>query len=124
MVDMPKEPNLFDTLNAINKKIPTYKYSKKHATGYMLMLWLSHSPECMPFVEKLNERMFTMTDEQIFAALFKGIPKNTRRFLKWDKGVKDKKLGKKKEDTIQQLKDEHGFSDYEARTIFKLYVDR
>lgn len=113
---------LFDCLNAVNLKHPNYKYNKKDCSGYMLLLWLSHSPSCMTFVDKLNERLFGMPDELVFAALFKGIPKS-KRFIKWDKGVKDKALTKKKEKIIQGLKDNHGMSDYEAKTLFKRYID-
>lgn len=113
---------LFDCLNAVNLKNPTYKYNKKDCSGYMLLLWLSHSPSCMDYVDKLNERLFGMPDELVFAALYKGIPKG-KRFIKWDKGNKDKALTKTKEKIIQGLKDNHGMSDFEARTLFKRYVD-
>ena len=113
---------LFECLNAINLKNPSYKYNKKDCSGYMLLLWLSHSPSCMPLVDKLNERLFSMSDEVIFAALFKGVSKD-KRFIKWDKGIKDKKLTKKKEKIIQGLKDNHGMSEFEAHTLFKRYID-
>ena len=113
---------LFDCLNAINLKDPKYKYNKKDCSGYMLLLWMSHSPSCMPIVEKLNERLFGMSDELVFAALYKGIPRG-KRYIKWDKGLKDKALGKKKESIIQGLMDTHEFSRFEAHTLFKRYID-
>lgn len=112
---------LFDCLDAINRKTP-YKYNKKDCSGYMLLLWMSHSSSCMEYIEKLNERLFSMPDELVYAALYKGIPK-AKRFLKWDKGTKDKGLLKKQEAIVQGLKDNHGFSDYEALTVYKRYID-
>ena len=88
----------------------------------MLLLWLSHSPSCIEYVDKLNERLFNMPDELIFTALYKGIPKG-KRYIKWDKGLKDKALLKKKQKIVQGLKDTHGFSDFEAHTLFKRYID-
>lgn len=113
---------LFDCLNAINLKTPSYKYNKKDCNGYMLLLWLSHSPSCMDIVNKLNERLFDMPDQLIFAALYKGVERS-KRYIKWDKGVKDKNLTKKKEKIIQGLMDTHGFSEFEAHTLFKRYID-
>lgn len=113
---------LFNCLNAINQKIPSYKYNKKDCTAYMLMLWLSHDRGCLPYIDKLNERLFEMPDELVFAALFKSIP-NGKRFIKWDKGIKDKELTKKKEDIIKTLQDDYGFSKFEAKTLFKRYID-
>lgn len=113
---------LFECLNAVNLKTPVYKYNKKDCSGYMLLLWLSHSPSCIEYVNKLNERLFDMPDELVFAALFKGIPRD-KRFIKWDKGSKDKALTKKKEKIIQGLIDSHGMSKFEAHTIFKRYID-
>lgn len=63
-----------------------------------------------------------MPDELVYAALYKGISKG-KRFIRWDKGIKDKALTKKKEKVIQALKDEYGFSDFEAKTLFKRYID-
>ena len=116
------DPSIFDCINAVNEKIPTYKYHKKSASAYMLMLWLSQSEVCMPCIDRLNERLFDMPDELVFAALYKGIPKG-KRFIKWDKGVKDKALTKKKEDAIKELMDNYGFSKFEAGTVYKRYID-
>lgn len=113
---------LFECLNAVNLKSPGYKYKKKDCSGYMLLLWLSHSPSCMEYIDILNERLFDIPDELVYAALFKGIPKS-KRYIKWDKGLKDKAMGKKKERIIQDLKDVHGMSDFEAKTLFKRYID-
>jgi len=113
---------LFDCLNAINLKNSSYKYNKKDCSGYMLLLWLSHSPSCMEYVNKLNERLFNMPDDVVFAALYKGIPRS-KRFIKWDKGVKDKSLLKKKQKIVQDLMDNHSFSKFEALTVFKRYID-
>lgn len=113
---------LFDCLNAINQKNPTYKYNKKDCSAYMLLLWLSHSDSCLDIVNKLNERLFEMPDEMVYAALYKGVPKG-HRFIKWDKGIKDKDLTKKKESMVKSLMDEYGFSKFEAMTLYKRYID-
>lgn len=113
---------LFSCLNAVNEKIPIYKYNKKDCSAYMLLLWLSHSEGCLPYIDKINERLFDMPDELVFAALYKGIPKG-KRFIKWDKGIKDKEYTKKKEAIITSLMEDHGFSGFEAKTLFKRYID-
>jgi hypothetical protein len=113
---------LFSCLNAVNEKIPVYKYSKKDCSAYMLLLWLSHAEGCMPYLDKLNERLFGMPDELVFSALYKGIPRG-KRFIKWDKGIKDKEYTKKKEAIIKALEEDHGFSSFEAKTLFKRYID-
>lgn len=113
---------LFDCLDAINKKNPTYTYNKKDCSGYMLMLWLSHSQGCMPYIDRLNEQLFNLPDELVFASLYKGVPKGNR-FIKWDKGIKDKELTKKKEKIVNTLIEEYGFSKFEALTLFKRYID-
>jgi len=117
-----KTTTIYDCINAIKEKIPTYKYNKKSASAYMLLLWFSHLDMCMPHVDRLNERLFDMPDELVFSALFKSVPRG-RRFIKWDKGVKDKALSKKKEDAIKEMMDEHGFSKFEASTVYKRYID-
>ena len=77
----------------------------------------------MPYIDRLNERLFNMPDELVFAALYKGIPKG-KRFIKWDKKTKDgDKIIKKKESIITRLMEDYGFSDFEARTLFKRYID-
>lgn len=116
-----KETNLFDCLDAINKKIP-YTYKKKDCTAYMMLMWMSHNTECLPYVDRLNERLFEMPDDLVFAALYKGIPK-ANRFIKWDKGSKTSDITKKKEAIIKDIQDEHGFSKFEASTLFKRYVE-
>jgi len=118
-----KGPSIFDCINAVNEKIPTYKYNKKLAPAYMLLLWLSISETCMPCVDRINERLFEMPNELVFAALYKGIPKG-KRFVKWPKkGTKNRGLSKKEEDIIKELMEEHGFSEFEAKTLFKRYID-
>ena len=114
---------LFDALNAINLKNRSYKYSKKDCNGYMLLMWYSHDRTCIDIVNQINSHLFRMTDEMIFKCLFDSIPKS-KRFLKWDKGIKDKKLLKKEEKIIHQLKENHGFSEIEAMMLFKRYISK
>jgi|WetSurMetagenome_2_1015567.scaffolds.fasta_scaffold291220_3 hypothetical protein len=119
-----KKSPIFDCLGAVSKKIPTYKYNKKDVSAFILLMWLSHNESCMPYVDKINERLFDMPQEAVFSAMFKGLPKGNI-FFKWDKKTKDKdkNLSKKKEDIIVKLVEEYGFSDFEARTLFKRYID-
>lgn len=105
----PRKPNdLFATLDAINLKRPI-KYDKKEASGYMLALWLSHAPELLPLLNKLNPLIFELPDEMIFKYLMAAVPKRSR-FLKWTKGVKDSKV----EEAIKELMEEYGISRREA----------
>ena len=112
---------LFDCLNAINLKNPNYKYDKKDCSGYMLLMWFSHDKQCMPIVNTLNDHLFRLPDEAVYAYLYRHIPKG-KKYLKWDKGVKDKDLLKKEQKIIQEMKDEWGFSNREAKMIYNLYI--
>ena len=112
---------LFDCLNAINLKNPKYIYNKKDCSGYMLLMWFSHNQQCMPYVADINEHLFRLGDEAVFKYLYNKIPKG-KKYLKWDKGDKDKKLLKKEEKIIQEIKDEWGFSTREAKMIYNMYI--
>ncbi len=117
-----KKPNkLFDCLNAINMKNPSYKYNKKDCSGYMLIMWFSHSQSCIKIVSKINKHLFDVPDEFVYTYLYKQIPK-ARRFIKWDKGIKDKKLLKKEEKIVKNIMDVYSFSKFEALTLFKRYL--
>jgi len=118
-----KKPSIFECINAVNDKIPTYKYDKKIAPAYMLMLWMSLNDGILPYIDKLNERLFEMPDKLVFSAMYKGIPK-AKRFARWPaKSEKEKGLTEKKKKAIKELMDEHGFSEFEAKTLFKRYID-
>ena len=117
-----RKPNkLFDCLNAINMKNPSYKYCKKDVNGYMLLMWFSHSQSCSDIVNEINKYLFDIPDEFVYTYLYKSIPK-ARRFIKWDKGVKDKKLLKREEKIVKGLMDVYSFSKLEALTLFKRYI--
>ena len=118
---MNQMSDLFACLNAINFKNKKYKYNKKDCSGYMLLMWYSHDKDCMGIVADINEHLFNLPDKLVFKYLFKRIPQK-KRFLKWTKGVKDKKLLKKEEAVIQGWIDLYKFSRYEAETLFYRYV--
>lgn len=113
--------SLFDCLNAINYKNKSYKYNKKDCNGYMLLLWFSHDKECISIVDEINRYLFSMNDEMVYNCLYSKIPRK-KRFIKWDKGIKDKKLLKKEEKIIKKLRDLYGFSEFESKTLYKLYI--
>lgn len=113
---------LFDCIDAVTMKNPNYKYNKKDVSAYILLMWLSHNESLFPFVEKLNKHLFNMPDDLVFAALYKGSPKG-KRFIRWDKGVKDKDLASKKKKVIQCIMDDYGLSEFEAKTLFVRYID-
>ncbi len=112
---------LFDCLNAINYKNKSYKYKKKDCNAYMLMLWFSHDQKCLELLENINERLFDIPDEMVYKYLYNAVSQS-RRFLKWDKGVKSKKLLKKEQKVIDDMIDDYGFSRYEAETLYVLYI--
>ena len=118
-----KPNNLFDCLNAINGKNASYKYSKKDCSGFMLLQWFSHATDCIDIVNNINLHLFSISDELVYHYLYEAVPKGTR-FIKYDKGTKDKKLLVKQQKIIQSLIDEYGMSKMEAKTVFKRYVDK
>ena len=82
-----KKPNrLFDCLNAINHKNPTYKYDKKDCSAYMLLMWFSHATDCSEIINKINTHLFDIPDELVYHYLYKSVPKG-QRFIKYDKGT-------------------------------------
>lgn len=118
-----KKPNkLFDCLNAINKKDPTYKYNKKDCNGHMLLMWFSHASDCIDIVNKINTHLYDIPDELVYYYLYKSVPKGNR-WLKYDKGKKDKALLKRQRELIQSLQDEYEMSKKEATTLFKRYLN-
>ena len=118
-----KKPNrLFDCINAINGKNASYKYSKKDCNGHMLLMWFSHATDCVSIVNDINLHLYDIPDELVYYYLYKAVPKGTR-FIKYDKGTKDKKLLVKQQKIIQSLIDEYDMSKMEAKTIFKRYLN-
>jgi len=116
-----KSPNyLFDCLNAINHKNASYKYDRKHCSAYMLLMWFSHSQDCLGIVNKINKYLFDIPDELVYTYLYKSVPKGSR-FIKYDKGDKNGTLSKKQQDTVRAIREEYGVSKKEALTIFKRF---
>lgn len=115
MARKPKAPNnLFATLDNINTKKPLIGgYDKRQASGYMLLMWLSHCPDIIHIVNKINEVQFkipsSVQNEVIYKALYDLVPKK-KRFVKWVKKVKDEARDKK----IEEIMTKYGFSKREA----------
>jgi len=106
-------PTIFDYLNSFyNKTGKIYNPSDK-ISSYMLALWLSHDESLLPIVDKLNEMLYNLSDEQIYNYLYDKIPKG-RRYIKWVKKVKDDKFDPKK------LQDLYGYSKQEAKLYRRL----
>ena len=102
-----KKPNrLFDCINAINGKNASYQYSKKDCSGYMLLMWFSHAKDCIDIVNDINNHLFDVPDNLIYHYLYKSVPEGNR-FLKYDKGIKDKRLLVKQQKIITALQDEY-----------------
>ena len=118
---MPKKNKLFTVLDKINTKQGSYKYDKRDCSSYMLLMWLSHSDDCIKYCQKMNEVLFDVPDEVVYTYLYKSIPPK-QRYLKWTKGTKEKALLKKEQKIIQYLMDEKGFSKYESMIMYKLYI--
>ena len=114
---------LFACINAINYKNSSYQYNKKDCTAYMLLLWFSHDQKCLGTLNEINEYLFSMPDKIVYDYLYRVIPQNNRRFLKWDKGSK-KRITKVDEDNIKELMDVYGFSRYEAMSCYMLFVKK
>ncbi len=114
MAKDPGAPTIFDYLNQIYNKTTTLPYCPKTASPHMLALWLSHDESLLPIVDKLNEMLYNLPDEQVYNYLFSKIPKG-RRFLKWTKKVKDEKFDPK------ELQDLYGYSKQEAKLYRRLF---
>jgi hypothetical protein len=118
-----KKPNkLFDCLNAINRKDPSYKYNKKDVSGYMLLMWFSHASDCTDIINEINAHLFDIPDELVYYYLYKSVPTGNR-FIKYDKGTKEKKLLVRQQKLIQTLMDEYEMSKMEATKLFKRYLN-
>lgn len=117
-----KPSRLFDCLNAINHKNKSYQYSKKDCSGYMLLMWFSHTTDCSDIINDINQFLFDIPDELLYHYLYKSIPKGNR-FIKYDKGTKDKKLLVKQQKLIKALMDEYQMSKMEALKLFKGYIN-
>jgi hypothetical protein len=118
-----KKPNkLFDCIRAINEKNASYQYSKKDCSGYMLLMWFSHATDCVPIINEINAHLFDIPDELVYHYLYKSVPQGSR-FIKYDKGTKDKALLVRQKKIIQTLQDEYEMSKQEATQTFKRYLN-
>ena len=106
-------PTIFDYLNSFYNKTGKIYNKEDKISSYMLAMWLSHDEGLLPVVDKLNEMLYNLPDEQIYNYLYDKIPKG-RRYIKWTKKIKDDKFDPKK------LQDEFGYSKMEAKIYRRL----
>lgn len=110
--------NIFTFLNQIFYKNAKVPYDKKVASAYILALWLSHDPELVHIVNRINPYIFSLKDDQIYKYFFYNVPKK-RRFIKWIK--KDsKKESKEVKEEMEHLRERLGISKVEASKYRKL----
>ena len=109
-----KAPTIFDYLNQISNKSTIYKYDKKIATAYMLSLWLSHDPELLQIVQKMNFLQFELPDQTIYDYYYYSVPKKKKRYIKWTKKTPEEK---EKLKDINDIKEKYGVSKNEAKRI-------
>jgi hypothetical protein len=88
----------------------------------MLLMWFSHATDCINIVNDINKYLFDIPDELVYTYLYKSVPKGSR-YIKYDKGTKDKALLVKQQKVIQALMDEYEMSKMEAKQLFKRYID-
>jgi len=113
MAKETEHPNLFDFMNQIFYKKRQYVYDKKIANSYLLLMWLSHDPQLIQYIHKINCLQWYIPDDIIYEYLMYEIPKG-RRFIKWTKkGTADKK----KEKRIQELVENTNLSKREASIV-------
>ena len=121
---------LFNALQAINSKAPI-PFVPEKVSGYILMMWLAHSGECIDVVNRFNKYLFHLprniedekyTDASItFKYLKMIIPKNNRRWLKWVKGTKKKKPPTKKETKLlEETMTTYNLSKREAKQLIEV----
>lgn len=110
--------NIFTFLNQIFYKNAKEPYDKKVASAYILALWLSHDPELVDIVNKINPYVFSLKDDQIYKYFFHNVPRK-KRFIKWIK-KDEKKENKKVKEDINNLKERYGISKIEASKYKRL----
>jgi hypothetical protein len=101
--------DLSDCLNAVNEKT-AYTYNKKHCSGFMLAMWLSHDPGLIGICNKINPYIFNLPDELIYKYFRKNVP-SKKRYLKWTKKIG---IGIEKDSEIQEFMDKYDVSSREA----------
>lgn len=109
---MEEKQTIFDFLNSINDK-KKIEINKKDFSGYMVSLWLSHSPDCIDVVNKVNPFIFNTPDVALYEYYFDKISKK-KRFIKFTKKEKDEKESANKE----VLKTKYNLSKKETK-LFK-----
>ena len=107
--------DFFTYMNAIFYKRPI-PYKKKLCPTYLLSMWLSHDPELINLVNKLNPLQFLLKDDIIYQYYFEKVPKG-RRFIRWTKKEKETKKRRKK---IEELAKELNVSKIEASQILNV----
>jgi hypothetical protein len=107
--------DFFTYLNAIFYK-RKLKYNKKLCSTYLLSMWLSHDPELINLVNKLNPLQFLLKDDIIYQYYFEKVPKG-RRFIRWTKKEKESKKRRKE---IEELAKELNVSKIEASQILNV----
>jgi len=115
-----KKPTLFNFLDQISNKSTKYKYDKKVAPAYMLSLWLSHDPQLLPIVQRMNFLQFSLPDKVIYDYYCYSVPKRRKRYIKWTKKTPE---DKKKVEVLESIREEYGVSKNEAKRIL-LYKER
>jgi hypothetical protein len=108
-----EHPNMFDFMNQIFYKKKTYPYDKKICNSYLLLMWLSHDPQLMPYIHKINHLQWYVPDDTIYEYLMDVIPKG-KRFIKWDKKTAEDKKRQKK---IEEIMSETRLSKREAMNL-------
>jgi hypothetical protein len=104
--------DFFTYLNAIFYK-RKLTYNKKLCSTYLLSMWLSHDPELINLVNKLNPLQFLLRHDIIYQYYFEKVPKG-RRFIRWTKKEKESKKRRKE---IEELAKELNVSKIEASQI-------
>ena len=117
---MNKDITIFHYLNAINYKTEI-EYDKKIAPAFMLSMWLSHDPNILYIVNKINEIQFSLADNLVFEYYMTKIPR-AKRFLKWTKKDIDKKADKKLKEMYKDLNEKFQISKSEFEKYKKLIL--
>jgi hypothetical protein len=79
-------------------------------------MWLSHDPELINLVNKLNPLQFLLRHDIIYQYYFEKVPKG-KRFIRWTKKEKENKARRKE---IEELAKELNVSKIEAGQILSV----
>lgn len=100
-------PTIFDYMNSFYDKTGKIYNKNDKISSYMLAMWLSHDEKLLKVVDKLNEMLYNLTDEQVYDYLYDMVPKG-RRYIKWVKKIPDDKFDP------NDLMAQYGYSKQEA----------